>query len=127
MGRFESTSDERRRTKDGRQPSSFAFSLPSFWLWLALLAVLLAAPLCIGLTTLGAQGVDLFHVTVFNSCAFRAYQVHWQDHRRYPDEVRYDFTGSPVSFALVEIWIKDGPTISYSRVIPLGCAARPTP
>jgi len=99
----------------------------SRWLWLALLAVILAVPLCVGLTALAAQRLDLVHATIFNSCAIRAYQVHWQDHRRYPDEVHYDFTGSPVSFALVEIWIEDGPTISYSRVIPLGCAARPTP
>ena len=106
---------------------SAASSVDPKWPWLALLVVILVAPLCVGSTAFGAQRIDLVHATIFNSCAIHAYQIHWQDHRRYPDEVHYDFTGSPVSFTLVEIWIENGPTISYSRVIPLGCAARPTP
>jgi len=90
-------------------------------LWLALLFITLLAPACLSLTAHGAQRVDLFHAVVFNSCAFRAYQLHWQDHRRYPDEIQYDFIGSPVSFTLVEIWVEDGPTLRFSQVIPLTC------
>jgi len=95
----------------------------SYMPWLLMLALLLAAPLCMGTTWLGAQRLELVHITLFDSCAIRAYQLHWQDRKHYPKTVRYDFTNSPVSFGLVEIWIENGPTLRASRIIPLQCPA----
>lgn len=93
------------------------------WPWAAWLVVALAAPLCLGLTRLGAQRLDLFHAAVFNSCAIRAHELHWQNPGRYPERIRYDFTGSPVSFALVVVWIEDGPTLTFSHHLPLRCSS----
>jgi hypothetical protein len=110
-----------RETPANRLPSS-VIRLPSYAPWLAGLALAIAAPLCLGLTALGARQIDLVHATFFNSCSLRHYTLHWQDRERYPDDFRYDYTGSPESLALVEIWIDHGPTLSFSRIIPLPCA-----
>jgi hypothetical protein len=95
----------------------------AFWPRLALLVLFLAAPLCLELTTLGAQRLDLFHAAFFDSCTNRAYQIHWQNQRQYTHDLRDDFIISTHSFVLVEIWIADGVTVRFSRVIPSACPA----
>ena len=92
--------------------------------WLALFLTLLTSPLCLSLTALGAQRVDLFHAAFVNACTGRTYQVHWQDARRYPQDFRYDFFLSPDSLVVLEIWLEGAPTISFSRTFPLDCPSR---
>ena len=91
---------------------------------LSLLILTLFTPLCLGLTALGAQRLDLFHAAFVNACTGRAYQVHWQDARRYPQDFRYDFFLSPDSLVVLEIWLEGAPTISFSRTFPLDCPSR---
>jgi hypothetical protein len=62
------------------------------------------------------------HATFFNVCTMRSYDLHWQNRQRLPQALTFDFTKSPESFMLVELWITDGPTLSFSRPVPLGCS-----
>ncbi len=80
-------------------------------------------PLCAALTTLGAQRLDVFHAAFFDSCTNHAYQIHWQAQRRYTHDLRDDFIVSTHSFVLLEIWIADGMTVRFSRVLPPACPA----
>ncbi len=76
---------------------------------------------CSGLTLLSLQRMDLLHATFFNVCTMRSYDLHWQNRQRLPQALRYDFTLSPDSFVLLEMWITDGPTLSFSQRVPLSC------
>ena len=107
------------------RPSVVYRPLSAWWLWLALLVVALIAPAVIGLTTLGARQVRLFHAMLYDSCHLHAYTLHWQAPGRYPRDLTYNFAGRPVSFVLVEIWLNAGPALRVSRNLPLQCAARP--
>jgi hypothetical protein len=86
---------------------------------LALLAVLLLA--CLAASALFAPRLDLIHFTLYNACAIRAYQFHWQNRQRQPEPLRYDFTNSPVSVVFVAVWVADGPALNFSRTLPLAC------
>ena len=90
---------------------------------LALLVMILAALLCASLAALGTQRLDVFHVAFFDSCTNHAYQFHWQDRQRYAHDLRDDFIVSTHSFVLVEIWIADGVTLRFSRLLPRACPA----
>jgi len=68
-----------------------------------------------------ARRVDLFHAAIFNSCDMQAYQLHWQDEARHPTTYNYDFSLSPISFVMLEIWFEDGQTLKFSRGLPLNC------
>ncbi len=95
----------------------------SAWrLGLAAAAVLigLSTPLCLGLTLFVRDRVELFHLALFNACTLRTYAVHWQD-RALPTNLRFDFIKSPDSLVALELWVKDGPTISLHRPLVLGC------
>jgi hypothetical protein len=91
-----------------------------------LLAGLLAVFACLG-TSLGLalalapRRLDLVHVAVFDVCQMRAYGWHWQNLQRLPEPLDYDFTKSPESFVLIEVWVHSGPTLSLSRQLPLAC------
>ncbi len=101
----------------GRRPSSFVWPTA---VALVVLGACLAASL--GLTlALTAQRLDLVHAAVFNACRMRTEAVHWQNRARLPHPVSYDFTKSPDSFVLVEVWIADGPTLSFSHRLPAAC------
>jgi len=69
-----------------------------------------------------APRLDLVHFSLYNACAFHAYQFHWQNRQRQPEPLRYDFTGSPVSLVFVALWFTDGPAWNLSRTLPLPCA-----
>lgn len=89
-------------------------------------AALLAVGACLGASlgltlALTPQRLDLFHAAVFNVCQMRSYAVHWQNTARLPQPLDYDFTKSPESFVLVEVWIADGPTLSFSQRLPSPC------
>lgn len=101
----------------GRRPSSFVWPTA---VALLVLGACLAASL--GLTLAWAsQRLDLVHAAVFNVCRMRTYAVHWQNKARLPRPLNYDFTKSPESFVLVEVWIADGPTLSFSQRLPSAC------
>ena len=96
----------------------------SAWPWLALLLLTLLAVPCLVLTALGAQRFDVLHLAYFDGCTNHAYQIHWQNTRRYPTDLSSDFILSTNTFVLAEVWIADVPTIKFSQVFPLNC---PTP
>jgi hypothetical protein len=82
--------------------------------------VLLVAPLVVS-AAFGLRRVDLFHAVVFNACALRSYDLHWQHPQRVPPGLSYDFVKIPDSFVLVEVWFHDGPTLSFSQRLPQNC------
>jgi hypothetical protein len=96
-------------------------SRPGVWLAGAALALIVAAPICLGLTAVGARRLDLVHIAFVNGCQMRSYALHWQDPARLPEPLRFDFTLSPDSLVLFELWIQDGPTLSLSQPLPLIC------
>jgi hypothetical protein len=85
-----------------------------------LLFALIGASLGVSLT-LASQRFDLFHASLFNACAMRSYDLHWQYPQRVPQGLSYDFVKSPDSFVLVEVWLNDGPTFSFSQRLPQNC------
>lgn len=70
---------------------------------------------------LGLRRLDLVHAAVFNACAMRSYNLHWQHPQRVPQSLSYDFIKSPDSFLLIEVWVQDGPTLSLSHRLPQSC------
>ncbi len=92
------------------------------WIIAVALMLALAAAACLGLGRLSAGRVDLLHAALINGCNLRAYQVHWQDRREYPQAFQFDFNLSPESLALVVVWLESGETITLSRPLPLNCA-----
>lgn len=94
---------------------------PLALLSLALLGIVLAiAPLAAS-AVFGLRRLDLVHAAVFNACAMRSYDLHWQHPQRVPQSLSYDFVKSPDSFVLIEVWVQDGPALSFSRRLPLRC------
>ncbi|MBI3241023.1 MAG: hypothetical protein HYZ49_01855 [Chloroflexi bacterium] len=81
----------------------------------------LAMVVCGAVVWLEAGWVDLFHLVYFDSCAMRAHQWQWQNASRHPQVLRYDFSLSPISFVLVEIWVRDGQTLMFSQRLPFTC------
>lgn len=79
-----------------------------------------AVPLCLGLV-FGARRVDLFHATLFNACAMQAHELHWQNPERITQNLRYDFALIPNNFVFIEVWVADGPTLSFSQPLPKTC------
>jgi hypothetical protein len=77
---------------------------------------------CLLAAALFPSRLELVHVTLYNACTIRAYQVHWQNRERQPEPLRYDFSGSPVSVVFVALWFTDGPAWNLSRTLPLPCA-----
>jgi hypothetical protein len=75
---------------------------------------------CLGLTLFVRNRVELFHLALFNACTLRTYAVHWQD-RSLPDNLRFDFIKSPDSLVAFELWVIDGPTLSFNQPLPLPC------
>jgi hypothetical protein len=51
----------------------------------------------------------------------RSYDLHWQYPQRVPQGLSYDFVKSPDSFILLEVWVKDGPTLSFGQRLPQSC------
>jgi hypothetical protein len=93
------------------------------WPLAAALAVLSAAALaCAASARLAGPRLDLLHLSLYNACDLRSHEFHWQDGRRYPQPIRYNFVNSPDSVLLVALWLEDGPTLGYSRSLPLNCA-----
>jgi hypothetical protein len=84
-------------------------------------ALMLTMMTCAAGAAFNARRVDLFHAAVFDSCAMQAYQLHWQNGERHPRTYNYDFSLSPVSFVMVEIWFEDGQTLKFSRGLALNC------
>ncbi len=70
---------------------------------------------------LAPQRFDLFHASFFSACAMRSYDLHWQHPQRMPQKLSYDFVKSPDSFILLEVWVKDGPTLSFGQRLPQSC------
>ncbi|HKZ70068.1 MAG TPA: hypothetical protein VJ020_08305 [Anaerolineales bacterium] len=92
--------------------------------WLLLLsmgALALAIIVCATLTLFAPRRIELFHLAYFNACAIHAYQYHWQDAARLRENFRYDFTMSPDSFVLAEVWVIGGPILKFSQKIPIEC------
>jgi len=81
---------------------------------------LLAVPLCVGVA-FGARRVDLFHATLFNACAMQAHELHWQHPERITQNLRYDFALIPDNFFYVEVWVTDGPILSFTQKLPKPC------
>ena len=94
---------------------------PTIWLIPILSLCLAALGACLGLGAVAVQRVELFHAALFNACAMRSYALHWQNRQRLPQTFRYDFTLSPDTLLVLELWITDGPTLSFSRPILLPC------
>jgi hypothetical protein len=93
------------------------------WLIASLLTALAVAFLTI--TTALAflpRHLELVHLAYVNACAMRSYQYHWQDATRLRQTFRYDFTLSPDSFVLAEVWVIDGPVLSLSQPVPIDCS-----
>jgi hypothetical protein len=90
-----------------------------------LLTLILVALLISGLAWLGANQIDLFHVSFFNQCARHVYEFQLLDEQRLSHFVQYDFVGSPTSLLLVVVWIESGPAINLREPIPLTCAIHP--
>jgi hypothetical protein len=88
-----------------------------------MVAVVAALLACLGAAALLTPRLDLVHATLYDACAFRAYQFHWQNHRRQPEPLRYDFTNSPDSVVFVAVWIADGPALNISRALPFACGS----
>jgi hypothetical protein len=89
--------------------------------WLAVATAGLMMVVCLGASWLSYRQIELFHAAFVYGCAFRSYQIHYQDPRKYPDPFRYDFIGSPATVVLVTVWVKDGPALDFNRILPLGC------
>lgn len=87
----------------------------------AMSALAAAIVVCSSLALRASQRIDLVHAVYFNSCSFHAYQFHWQEARRLRETFRYDFTMSPDTFVLLEIWVTDGPTFRVGRNLPVNC------
>jgi ribose/xylose/arabinose/galactoside ABC-type transport system permease subunit len=113
--------DDGRWTTGGDFLPSVVGRPSSILLILAALAFFVFAGACLGLTAVAAQRVELFHATLFSVCRMRSYDLHWQNAQRLPIPFSYDFVKSPDSFVLVEIWVADGPTLSFSQRLPLKC------
>ena len=77
---------------------------------------------CLGAAWAGYSRVELFHAAFVNGCTARDYQVHWQNQQRFPEPLRYDFFGTTTTFALVVIWLEDGPALEFSREFWLPCS-----
>ncbi|MEK7326554.1 MAG: hypothetical protein AAB217_14995 [Chloroflexota bacterium] len=90
---------------------------------LMLSALALSMVVCAAVAWFDVGRVDLFHLAYFDSCAMRAHQWHWQDARRHPQVFRYDFSLSPVSFVLVEIWVREGKVLKFSQSLPTNCGS----
>lgn len=93
---------------------------PLLILFVILSITLVAFPLCLGLV-FGARRVDLFHATLFDACAMRSQDLHWQNMERVTQTLRYDFTLAADSFFLIEVWVADGPTLSFSQRLLKAC------
>ncbi len=89
-------------------------------------ALALAITLCAALAWFKASRVELLHLAFFNHCSMHAFQYHWQDARRLRETFYYDFTLSPESFVMAEVWVIDGPVLKFSRAVPLECGAAAT-
>jgi hypothetical protein len=77
---------------------------------------------CLGLgLALAPQRVDLFHAALFDVCTLNTYAWHWQSGERLPTTLRFDFITSPDSVMVLEIWLRDGPTLSFSQRLPHAC------
>jgi hypothetical protein len=63
----------------------------------------------------------LLHAALFDVCSLRSRAIHWQNAERLPQPLRFDFTTSPNSVIVFELWIKDGPTLSFSQRLPHAC------
>ena len=95
---------------------------PTRWLLsLSLGALALAMILCAALAILSPRQIELFHIAYVNACAIRTYQYHWQDATRLRTAFHYDFTLSPISVVLVEVWVIDGPVLKFSQRVPVEC------
>lgn len=91
------------------------------WLSLAFVSLsLLALPLCVGVA-FGARRVDLFHATLFNACAMHAHELHWQHPERIRQALRYDFALIADNFVFVEVWVANGPRLSFTQALPKNC------
>ncbi len=88
---------------------------------LAVFALAVSMVVCAAVAWFDVGRVDLFHLAYFDSCAMRAHQWHWQDAGRHPQVFRYDFSLSPVSFVLVEIWVREGRVLKFSQSLPIDC------
>jgi hypothetical protein len=94
--------------------------------WLLVVFVLAAClsglGACLGLgLALAPQRVDLFHAALFDVCTLNTYAWHWQSGERLPTTLRFDFITSPDSVMVLEIWLRDGPTLSFSQRLPHAC------
>jgi hypothetical protein len=67
------------------------------------------------------ERLDLVHIAAFNVCQMRAHAWHWQNPQRLPALLRYDFTKSPDSFVMLEVWVHNGPTLSLSQRLTWPC------
>ncbi|MBI3361561.1 MAG: hypothetical protein HY023_10690 [Chloroflexi bacterium] len=105
---------------DRRPGQDEALRSADVWPWLAVLALSLAVTACLSAAGFSVQRVDVFHAAYFDSCAVRAYQVHWQDGRA-PASLVYGYGASQVSFVSLEIWIANGPTLRFSKTLPTVC------
>jgi hypothetical protein len=83
--------------------------------------------LAVGMIALAAaiafvpRRIELFHVAYVNACIMRTHQYHWQDATRLRQNFRYDFTMSPDSFVMAEVWVVDGPILIFSQNVPIEC------
>jgi len=87
----------------------------------AVTALALTMVLCAAFAWVDVHRVELFHFAYFNACSIHAYQYHWQNAARLRENFRYDFTLSPISFVLVEVWVIDGPILKFSQRVPIEC------
>ncbi len=97
---------------------------PTRFLIASLLTALTLASLCVAFTTALVflpHRLELVHLAYVNACAMRSYQYHWQDATRLRQTFRYDFTMSPDSFLLAEVWVIDGPVLTISQPVPIEC------
>lgn len=97
----------------------------SRWLFASLLSAIALAvfALATALTFLPRR-IELIHLAYVNACTMHSYQYHWQDATRLRQTFRYDFTMSPDSFVLAEVWIIDGPVLTLSQPVPIDCLNR---
>jgi hypothetical protein len=98
------------------------FAMPR-WLVVSLISLVAA-----GIVAMAAgiafipRRIELLHIAFVNACVIRTYQYHWQDATRLRQNFRYDFTMSPDSFVMAEVWVVDGPILSFSQNMPIECA-----
>jgi hypothetical protein len=97
------------------------FAMPR-WLTVSLISFVVAGMLVMAaVIAFIPRRVELFHIAFVNACVIRTYQYHWQDASRLQQTFRYDFTMSPDSFVMAEVWVVDGPVLSFSQNVPLRC------